>query len=78
MQTIGRIVVKCLEVVVAGDNLEMCCRESGSLVAIVARIVGHLCEVLSKTLLLPQSREIRVRAELVRKVMEVLKMLVRF
>ena len=78
MEAIAQIVAKCVEVVVANDELEVFCRESGSLVGIVANIVGHLGDVLSKTLLLPQSRQSRVRVEVAGKMLEVLKVLVRF
>ncbi|KAL5971051.1 Protein broad-minded [Taenia solium] len=75
MEAIAQIVAKCVEVVVANDKLEVFCRESGSLVGIVAKIVGHLGDVLSKTLLLPQSRQSRVRVEVARKMLEVLEVL---
>ncbi|KAL5103033.1 hypothetical protein TcWFU_001407 [Taenia crassiceps] len=75
MQTIAQILAKCLDVVVAVDVIGTYCGRSGSLVEVVMKVVGHLCDVLSKTLLLPQSRQSRVRAEVVRKVLEVLKVL---
>ncbi|VDM17033.1 unnamed protein product [Hydatigera taeniaeformis] len=74
VQTIAQILTNCLEVV-AGDDFEDLCQEGASIAKILAKIVGHLCDVLSKTLLTPQNRHARIRFELPRKVLEVLKIL---
>ncbi|KAH9277910.1 Protein broad-minded [Echinococcus granulosus] len=74
MQVIAKILSKCLEAI-ANTNLEVACRESGSVVEILVKVVGHLCDALSKTFLITHSRQIRGHFEVPQKVLELLKIL---